>query len=145
VIVELLPGVGVRLAGTPDLLFGLGEDELAARVPAARAGRVIHTTWARIVEVPGVEIAACGGAGRRLDSFEIEPTDEAGGVPVVYADVDVFGWPADEVIEYLVAEGHRMVSGPRLTRVDVDLILFRDGGPRFGTLLFRSPDAEPLR
>jgi hypothetical protein len=151
VTVELRPGVGVRADGLPDVPFGVSEDQLVALLPAARPSWVCRATWARTVTLPGVTITACGGGDGSLDLFEVAHRESfvdparrgvAPHVPVVYADVDAFGWPADEVIDFLVAEGHPVERHPQLVRVGRILTLFRWSGPRFTSLVF-SGDRRP--
>jgi hypothetical protein len=144
VTVELRPGVGVRVDGLPDVPFGLSEDELVALLPIAGPSWVCRTTWARTVALPGVAITACGGEDGSLDLFEVAHRESlvAPHVPVVYADVDAFGWPADEVIDFLIAEGHPVARHPQLVRVGRILTLFRWSGPRFTSLVF-SGDRRP--
>jgi hypothetical protein len=137
VVVELRPAEGVRAAGT-DIPFGLRAEELAALVPAARERSMIHTVWARALKLPGIVVIVCDEGSGRLDAFHIEATDDAR-VPVVFAGVDVFEWPGDEVVDHLRAEGHRVESRRQLARVGDDLILFRFDGPRFRSLRFAAP------
>ena len=47
---------------------------------------------------------------------------------VIYADVDVFGWPAHEVTDYLRGEGYDIL-GEKIVRVDIGLMLVADSSP----------------
>ncbi|WP_369182035.1 hypothetical protein [Streptomyces sp. Y1] len=116
--IDLLPGRGVRLpAPLPELPFGLGEDAvrrlLAPHTALLRGGVespfVCGATWTLAFSLPGVGVllyAGRAGDGRFSDvGVTRDPRDERPACPVGLHGVDVFGWPAHEVVEALRAGG----------------------------------------
>ncbi|MFF0561365.1 hypothetical protein [Streptomyces sp. NPDC004266] len=117
---ELLPGVGVVLPGdTGTLRFGA--DERTAAEVLAGLGRVRalpEAPWIHTARWGDVEVAAHADEADRVAARPGEPplrsvvlsrggsaSSGPGGTPVVLGDVDLFGYPAAEVLEAL--GGHR--------------------------------------
>lgn len=123
--VTLVPGTGARLSPPwPSLPFGLSSAEirraLAGRGPVSDTF-VCGATWALAVTAPGLSITLSAGwsAGLEIISVTRTPAEEAW--PVAVFDVDVFGWPADEIVEYLTGQ-------------DLPPPVVRTGSARFGDL-----------
>ncbi|MFJ2865859.1 hypothetical protein [Kitasatospora sp. NPDC087314] len=68
---------------------------------------VCGSTWALHFALPGVGVTLCPGEGERLRSVFVSRRPVAGeaACPVGLHGVDVFGWPAHEVVEALRAGG----------------------------------------
>ena len=105
--IDLLPATGVRLPGPlPELVFGMSE-QYARRVLAPHAAVsdafVCGTDWAVGFDLPGcsITLSASDGGGLSIISLSRRPVDERGACPVAFQGVDVFGWPAAEIIEAL--------------------------------------------
>ncbi|MFD4657817.1 hypothetical protein ACFWP2_19565 [Kitasatospora sp. NPDC058444] len=115
---ELLPGLGVRLPGAAGTLrFGL--DERATAQALAGLGPLLprpvpDAAWSRTARWADVEVTA-GAVESDVDAAEPgeallhsvvlsrgpSAAHAPGGTPVVLADVDLFGYPAAEVLEAL--------------------------------------------
>jgi hypothetical protein len=103
--VSLVPGYGARLSPPgPSLPFGLGEADvrhaLAARGPVSDTF-VCGAAWALAVTVPGLALTLSAGWSEHLEIISVTRTAAGEAWPVAVFDVDVFGWPAGEVVEYL--------------------------------------------
>ncbi|MEW2413296.1 hypothetical protein AB0953_06185 [Streptomyces sp. NPDC046866] len=113
---ELLPGVGVRLPGGAGVLgFGAGTDEVRevlGRLGAVRAAA--GGAWAYRVRWGGVEVTARPGGGAGLEAVTLAARD-APVAPVALGDLDLFGYPAAEVVEAL---GEGPYPGLRLGSAD---------------------------
>ncbi|MEU6868364.1 hypothetical protein ABZ924_34895 [Streptomyces sp. NPDC046876] len=116
---ELLPGVGVRLPGGAGVLgFGAGPAEV--REVLGRLGPVRAAgggPWAYRVRWGGVEVTARPGGGAGLEAVTLAGRDApvAPVAPVALGDVDLFGYPAGEVVEALGEGSH---PGLRLGNAD---------------------------
>jgi hypothetical protein len=103
--VSLVPGYGARLSPPgPDLPFGLPEGDV--RHSLAGLGPVADTfvcgaDWAVAVTVPGLTLTLSAGWSTGLEIISVSLLKNEAAWPVAVFDVDVFGWPADEVVEYL--------------------------------------------
>ncbi|MET7622531.1 hypothetical protein [Streptomyces sp. NPDC005408] len=109
--IDLIPAMGVRLPGPlPELVFGMSEPH-ARRVLAPHAALseafVCGTDWAVDFDLPGCSIAlsASDRGGLSIISLSRRPVDERAACPVAFQGVDVFGWPAAEIIEALHEQG----------------------------------------
>jgi hypothetical protein len=128
--VSLLPGYGARLSPPwPSLPFGHPETEvrgsLAERGPVSDTF-VCGASWAVGITVPGLSITLSAGWSQGLEVIAVSRR-EPSAWPVAVFDVDVFGWPVGEVVEYL--------SGQDLPRPVV-----RQGSARFGDLWLSGHD-----
>ncbi|MFI6155003.1 hypothetical protein ACIBCA_20180 [Kitasatospora sp. NPDC051170] len=126
--IDLIPGRGVRPpAPLPEPAFGLGRAELLRLfaphgdvLPDGLSDTfVCGTVWALSFNLPGLTVTLCARNPGRFE--ELEEPEEAYGLDVVFISrnphddrppcpvglygVDVFGWPAHEVVEALRAEG----------------------------------------
>lgn len=115
---ELLPGLGVRLPGSAGTLR-FGTDERTTAEALAHLGPLLpkpvpDAAWSRTTRWADVEVTASAGksdgdaadpGGPLLHSVVLSRSPSAahapGGTPVVLADVDLFGYPAAEVLEAL--------------------------------------------
>ncbi|WP_141951988.1 hypothetical protein [Actinoallomurus bryophytorum] len=111
----LLPRVGVELpCGAGTLRFGMSEREAQWSVSTladVREGWVCGWGWTFEARYGDLTISACGGGlpgepgleeigfGRQGDPVPATPGD----VPVVWHDIDLFGYPIPEVEEALAA------------------------------------------
>lgn len=103
----LLPGVGVELPhGAGTLRFGMSEHDaqwLVSTLGDVREGWVCGATWAFGAAYGDLVLDVLGGPPGHAGLAEIffertgDPADIPGRVPVVWADVDLFGYPASEV------------------------------------------------
>jgi len=129
--VTLVPGSGAHLSPPwPSLPFGLAEPEVRRRL--AGPGPVSDTfvcgaAWALGVRLPGLALTVSAGWSARLEIIAVTRTAAAEAWPVAVFDVDVFGWPAGEIVEYL--------SGP-----DLPPPVVRSGSARFGDLWLTGHD-----
>lgn len=112
--VELLPGRGARLpwAGPP-LRFGMTLQEVCGLVqPYAdlRDTFVCGASWARSLALADLEVGLFAGETDALSgvSASHRPDIAATHVPVGLDDVDLFGWPVDEVVEALRGVGREV-------------------------------------
>ena len=104
-MVELLPGLGMRLPGDAGTLsFGMTQREAAwaaASLADVRDCWVCGASWAFGFVLRDVAVSVCGGAGERLDSIYIERIDTTvrgpAGSMVSYRDIDLFGHSFDEI------------------------------------------------
>ncbi|MFF2147702.1 hypothetical protein [Kitasatospora sp. NPDC058190] len=127
--IDLLPGHGVRLpAPLPELRFGLTEEAVRALLAphgrllpdGVRPAFVCGSRWALAFELPGVAVtifSSDGGDGVGRDDDRAardglrgvvvgrNPSDDRPACPVGYHGIDLFGWPARELVEALRAEG----------------------------------------
>ncbi|MFH8381336.1 hypothetical protein ACH4E7_10380 [Kitasatospora sp. NPDC018058] len=114
--IDLLPGHGVRLpAPLPELRFGLTEAAVRALLAphgellpdGVRPTFVCGSRWALGFELPGVAVTLSSGDGDDLRSVVVgrNPNDDRPVCPVGYHGIDLFGWPAHELVEALRAEG----------------------------------------
>ncbi|WP_344445234.1 hypothetical protein [Kitasatospora nipponensis] len=130
---ELLPGTGLRLPGRAGLLR-LGGCERAAQWAVATLAdvRVAPWTcgarWAFSAQYAGLELFALGDTLDRYDrardlrglaAVELRRSEQApctaAAVPVVLAGVDLFGYPAEEVLTAVDPDGY---PGVRLRPAD---------------------------
>ncbi|MCX4714471.1 hypothetical protein [Streptomyces virginiae] len=128
---EVLPGTGLALPRGADVLrFGSSEREArwaVATLADVRGTWVCGTGWAFTARYEGLELLAYGDCPDRLDRtghdrhglaavhlgrHEAEPTGPSA-VPVVLRGVDLFGYPAAEVLEALGPGPHPGVTLPR--------------------------------
>lgn len=152
--IHLLPGAGVRLPLLAcQLAFGTAEHDVVAALASVDVEegfvcgfRAEAPVSAKMLSVGGVTItfgfSEMPGAlnavavGRSAD-------DLAGGVAVAFDDVDLFGWPADDVVAALRHAGHEVYhSGDGNVWIDRQLWLFYH--PHGGTTpAGRKPRREP--
>ncbi|MET9956881.1 hypothetical protein ABZ135_35770 [Streptomyces sp. NPDC006339] len=129
---EVLPGVGLVLPrGAGVLRFGMPERAAqwaVATLADVRETWVCRTGWAFSACYEGLDLLVCGDTAdrwgradhriRELALVRIERSVGAAGarepsaVPVVLRDVDVFGYPAREVLDVLTSAPHPTVSLP---------------------------------
>ncbi|PWK70108.1 hypothetical protein BCL76_10558 [Streptomyces sp. CG 926] len=128
---EVLPGTGLALPrGAGVLRFGGSEREArwaVATVADVRGTWVCGTGWAFTARYEGLDLLAYGDCPDRLGRaghdrhglaavhlrrYGSEPTGPAA-VPVVLRDVDLFGYPAAEVLEALGPGPYPGVTLPR--------------------------------
>ncbi|MGW6575596.1 hypothetical protein ACWGAN_26010 [Streptomyces sp. NPDC054945] len=128
---EVLPGTGLALPrGAGVLRFGGSEREArwaVATVADVRGTWVCGTGWAFTARYEGLDLLAYGDCPDRLGRaghdrhglaavhlrrYGAEPTGPAA-VPVVLRDVDLFGYPAAEVLEALGPGPYPGVGLPR--------------------------------
>jgi hypothetical protein len=131
--VNLVPGYGARLSPPwPPLPFGLAADDvrhaLAERGPVSDTF-VCGAAWALGCSVPGLSITlSAGWSGEGLEIIAVSRRSPAADAwPVAVFDVDVFGWPAGEVVEYLSGQ-------------DLPPPVARRGSARFGDLWLSGHD-----
>jgi len=115
---ELLPGVGVALPGDAGTLRFGSDERTAAEVLAAlgpvRPVPVLDATWIHTVRWGDVEVTAHADevdwAAAEPDALPLRSvvlsrggsaSCVSGGTPVVLGDIDLFGYPAAEVLEAL--------------------------------------------
>lgn len=124
--IDLLPGHGIRPpAPLPELAFGLGKADvlrlLAPHGDALPDGLsetfVCGSAWSLGFALPGLGVTLCTPGADRFESgrpdpdrfgtvfVTLNPHDERPPCPVGLYGVDVFGWPAHEVVEALRAAG----------------------------------------
>ncbi len=123
----LLPGHGAELpwAGR-SLRFGMTLDEVRASVePYAelRDTFVCGATWAGEFALDGVRVSVFAGPADALAGVSVSRTRDQSHVPVSLDDVDLFGWPADEVVDFLRDVGRDVRAGRTGARVGDDLHL----------------------
>ena len=115
-----MPGFGARLQRPwPDLPFGLSEQEVRRLIEphgGVTSSWACRTEWALGFPIPGGSVGLSASAhegGRGLldcvwvdrwqsateDAWPVEPW------PVGFMGVDVFGWPADDVMQALREQG----------------------------------------
>lgn len=133
----LLPRVGVELPrGAGTLRFGMSEREAQWSVSTladVREGWICGWGWAFEARYGDLTISACGGGlpgepGLEEIGFERQgdPVPAApGDVPVVWNDIDLFGYPIPEVEEALAASHPH----PELPLQELGLRLDRPAGP----------------
>ncbi|WP_030768101.1 MULTISPECIES: hypothetical protein [unclassified Streptomyces] len=128
---EVLPGTGLALPrGAGVLRFGGSEREArwaVATLADVRGTWVCGTGWAFTARYEGLDLLAYGDCPDRLGRaghdrpglaavhlcrYGSEPTGPAA-VPVVLRDVDLFGYPAAEVLEALGQVPYPGVTLPR--------------------------------
>ena len=127
--VRLLPGHGVELPWAVDpLRFGMTLDEVQSIVkPYADLHDtfVCNSAWAKRFTCDDLELVVFAGeidallgvsAGRGLDRDSVR-------TPVGLDDIDLFGWPVDEVIDALRHVGRDVRVNKHNARVDRDLHL----------------------
>ncbi|MFJ9697302.1 hypothetical protein [Kitasatospora sp. NPDC101183] len=164
--IDLLPGRGLRLpAPLPEVPFGLDRAEvLRLFAPHADAlpGGVRDTfvcgpIWSLHFTLPGLGVTLCaagpardgsGWAGEPEDAFQTayvsrNPHDDRPPCPVGLYGVDVFGWPAHEVVEALRAGGLALPdpSGGSVRHGVLDL--YREGPAPRPPAPGRKPRREP--
>ena len=129
---ELLPGTGLVLPhGVGVLRFGMSEREaqwVVAALADVRETWVCQTDWAFSACYEGLELLVWGDTTDRLGRagydrqgcatavlhrHERRPTTPSA-VPVVLDGVDVFGYPAAEVMAALGADLHPALRFPRV-------------------------------
>ncbi|WP_412538443.1 hypothetical protein R8Z50_21625 [Longispora sp. K20-0274] len=132
--VELLAGYGMRLTGLPDLTFGMTQDDIVASWRGRRRYRpFVCGMWAIGINLTGVDVAACGQelafeyarVGRLTRYYRNGVEGLHPHEPVLFEDVDLFSWPAVEVVDFLRDSGHDVSGGPTWFRVDRGLTLGR--------------------
>ncbi|MEU5789146.1 hypothetical protein ABZ754_15640 [Micromonospora purpureochromogenes] len=154
--IHLVPETGVRLPPVCQLAFGAAEHDVVSALTSI--GDVQEAFVCRFrAEAPlSAKMLALGdvtmtfgfsgmpgalhtvGVGRSAD-------DQTGAVAVVFDDVDLFGWPADEVVAALRDVGHE-VHHPGSGNVWIDGQLWLYYQPRGGTTpAGRKPRWEPPR
>jgi hypothetical protein len=110
--IEVLLGSGVQLP-SGRLAFGMSVDEFHAAVAgvaephkafACRGG------WAERFSVGGLDVSAAGDEARTVQVISVSRPPEAppGAEPVSLDDVDLFGWPVDELFAALGDAGHHV-------------------------------------
>jgi hypothetical protein len=129
--VSLVPGYGARLSPPwPDLPFGLAAEDvrqsLAAQGPVSDTF-VCGAPWAVAITVPGLRITLSAGWSTGLEIISVSREADEAAWPVAVFDVDVFGWPAGEVVEYLSGQ-------------DLPPPVLRKDSARFGALRLSGHD-----
>lgn len=108
--IDLVPTLGIRLpAESLELRFGMSHTDvcrvLERRMPVADAF-VCGSDWATSFNVSGCSVTvSSSGSDLTAISVSRRPTDEHAAGPVAFLDIDVFGWPASEIVKALRAEG----------------------------------------
>jgi hypothetical protein len=138
VAVELVSAYGIRMDGVPDLTFGMSRAEVLDVLGPDRpvgAPFVCGPSWVCAWPGDGVTVQAWGGQDLLTGGFEVtRRSNEDEYEPVVFHGVDLFGFPSDEIVDCLRADGLRVNAGPQLVRVGSDLVLFHrpdSGRPGF--------------
>lgn len=137
--VQLIAGYGVRVPGLPDVAFGMSREEALAAWSGRRRYRpfVCGMSWSSGINLTGVDLGVFGDDAYRLGLVQISRMTRfydncrEGLLPheaVVFEDVDLFYWPAAEIVDFLRAGGHRVAEGETMTRVGRELVLCRDPG-----------------
>jgi hypothetical protein len=147
--IDLLPATGVRLPGPlPELVFGMSE-QYARRVLAPHAALsdafVCGTDWAVGFDLPGcsITLSASDGGGLSIISLSRRPVDERVACPVAFQGVDVFGWPAAEIIEALHEQGETVQERHSGTVWIGNLHLSSAPGPRTTASTRKRPRSAP--
>jgi len=142
--IRLLPGLGAELPwAEQSLRFGMTLDELASIVtPHAdlHDTLVFHSAWAKRLTCDDLELGLFAGERDALLGLSVRrsPDRDAVHVPVGLDDIDLFGWPVDEVIDALRDAGRDVRVKNHGARVDRDLHLTWLAPPP-------APAAEPWR
>lgn len=113
VTITLLPGTGLRLPGSEvDLRFGMSQGSAREALPVSMVMASVfacRSAWAVGGRLQGrfVSLSATTDEGG-LSSVGVSGPPSAGDsyCPVAYDGIDLFGWPAPEVIEALRTDGH---------------------------------------
>ncbi|MBV6699139.1 hypothetical protein KV557_18780 [Kitasatospora aureofaciens] len=114
--IDLLPGRGLRLpAPLPELPFGLTEAEVRRLLAPhddvlggiLAPAFVCRSTWALGFTLPGLSVDLSGWDDGTFAFVSVSrhPSPDESPCPVGVYGVDVFGWPAEEVVAALRAEG----------------------------------------
>ena len=142
--IRLLPGLGVELPwGEQPLRFGMTLDEVTGIVaPHAdlHDTLVFHSAWAKRFSCDDLELGVFAGEHDALlgvSAFRSRDR-EAAHMPVGLDDIDLFGWPVDEVIDALRDAGRDVRVNNHGAQVDRDLRLTWLAPPP-------PPPAEPWR
>ncbi|MGK5728124.1 hypothetical protein [Streptomyces sp. URMC 124] len=127
---ELLPGIGLALPHSAGVLrFGMSERETqwaVATLADVRETWVCQTGWAFTACYDGLELLAYGDCTDRQGRIGLDRDGFAGvhlrrcgstptgpsAVPVVLRDIDLFGYPAAEVLAALDPSPHPTVRLP---------------------------------
>ncbi|WP_155373463.1 hypothetical protein [Catellatospora vulcania] len=136
-VVQLISGYGVRLSGLPDVTFGMSRQEVLATWSGKRVHRpfVCGMSWSGGIDLTGVDLGVFGDDEQRLGLALISRMTRfyencREGLlpyePVVFDDVDLFYWPAAELVDFLRASGRQVTEGVTITRVGRELELWRD-------------------
>jgi hypothetical protein len=134
--VTLLPGRGVELPAGRPLLFGMTLAEVRGNVePSAdlRDTFVCGAAWAKEVALDGVRVCLFAGETDALTGVSVSrtPDHQTSRVPVGLDDIDLFGWPVDEVIDALRDTGRAVRATRTRAWVDRDLHLEWTPPPAF--------------
>ncbi|WP_030062164.1 hypothetical protein [Streptomyces novaecaesareae] len=151
--IDLLPGHGVRLpAPLPELRFGL--TEAAVRGLLAPHGELLPDgvrntfvcgcRWALAFQLPGVSVTLCSDDRDRFRGVGVgrNPNDDRPACPVGYHGIDLLGWPANELVEALRAEGLPVPDPAHGTLRLGSLYLSRHPAPRRPSAPGRKPRHE---
>jgi len=108
--IDVLLGAGVQLPSCR-LAFGMSVDEFhAALIGTAepRKAFACRGGWAERFSVGGLDVSAGGDEARTVQVISVSRPPEAppGAEPVSLDDVDLFGWPVDELFAALRDAGH---------------------------------------
>ncbi|MFK3983514.1 hypothetical protein ACI2K4_24410 [Micromonospora sp. NPDC050397] len=118
---DLLLDQGVLLPSALPLAFGLQRVEVLDVCHAADIHDVFvcGTVWAIAFETGGIIVTMSAATARGLDAVSFRRTDSAvGTMPVALDNVDLFGWPTDDVVTAL-ADSH-LVERPAPTNAWID-------------------------
>jgi len=144
VTITLLPGLGAELPWAEQpLRFGMTLDEVESIVKPygdLRDKLVFHSAWAKRLTCDDVELGLFAGEDDALLGVSAYRSREraAAHMPVGLDDIDLFGWPVDEVIDALRDAGRDV----RVTKHDAQV----DRGLRLTWLAPPPPPAaEPWR
>ena len=142
--IRLLPGLGAELPwGKQPLRFGMALDEVAGIVtPHAdlRDTLVFHSAWAKRLTCDDLEIGLFAGESDALLGVSARRgrDPDVAHMAVGLDDIDLFGWPVDEVIDALRDAGRDVRVTKHGAQVDRDLNLTWLAPPP-------PPAAEPWR
>lgn len=153
--IHLLPGAGVRLP-TCQLAFGAAEHDVIAALTtvggvqeAFVCGFWVETpVSAKLLSIGDVTVTfGFFGIPGALNTVGVARSadDPVGAVAVAFDDVDLFGWPVDDVVTALRDADHE-VRDPGNGNVWIDGQLWLSYQPRLGTTpAGRKPRTKPPR
>lgn len=129
----------MRLTDLPDLTFGMSGQQVLAAWRGRRLYRpfVCGMSWSHGINLTGVDIGVFGDDNGLLGLVQVcrMTTFYRNGregllphEPVVFEDIDLFYWPAAEIVDFLRDSGLVLIEGATTARVGRELFLHREPG-----------------
>jgi hypothetical protein len=108
--IDVLLGSGVQLSSCR-LTFGMSVDDFHAAltgIAEPRKAFACRSGWAERFSVGGLDVSAAGDEARTVQVISVSrlPHVPPGAEPVSLDDIDLFGWPVDELFAALADAGH---------------------------------------